>query len=71
MIAIVVDCLDTGAFSVYIDGTKCTLGTASSSGSASSNDQALEFDGALSIGNQISLFGSKGKAYSSRASCLR
>ena len=71
MIAVVVDCLDARALSVYIDGTRCTLGTASSSGSASANDQALEFDGSLSIGNQISLFGSKGKAYSSRATCLR
>ena len=70
MIGIVVDCLDGGSMSIYVDGVKCTLGAASASVEVSTSS-SIAFDGNLSIGNQICLCGSKGKAYSSRGTNLR
>lgn len=82
VISIVVDCLDRGSLVVFIDGTQCTLGTGSEPSSSdivatTSMDQVSEvfetsaLDGPMSIAQQLSIFGSKGKAFHNKSVALR
>lgn len=77
VITVVVDCVDSGSKTMFLDGTQCVLGIGSGapsavepvSADAASCTSAL--DGDMSIGEQVSLFGSKGKAVNSKSAALR
>lgn len=71
MITIVVDCVDCGSRTVFIDGTQCMLGTSSATDSHAQINATSALDGDMSIGEQISLFGSRGKAINSKSSALK
>lgn len=68
VLAVVVDTLEGGGVSVYLDGTLCTL----TDGSTHTLDvKSGSFDGALSVGHQFSLFGSKGRAVHTKSCNIR
>jgi hypothetical protein len=75
VVAVVVDCLDGGNMTVFVDGAECVLGTAGASADASpaaaGGASVSALDGNMSIGQQVSLFGSKGKAANSKSAAMK
>jgi hypothetical protein len=68
VLAVVVDTLEGGSVSVYLDGSLCALTEGSTQTLAV---QSGSFDGVLSVGHQFSLFGSKGRAVHTKPCNLR
>ena len=77
VITVVVDCIDSGNKTVFLDGTQCVLGTGSGapavheSVSTDAAPSTSVLDGEMSIGEQVSLFGSRGKTVNSKCTALR
>lgn len=72
VITVVVDCMDGGSMKVYVDGTQCVLGTAAlTNAEAVARPVGNVLDGDMSVGDQFSLFGSKGKAPNSKSTALK
>ena len=84
VITVVVDCVDGGSMTVFVDGTPCVLGTSASTITGTSSATGVDpaeastpsisvsaLDGNMSIGQQISLFGSKGKAVNGKSAAIK